>query len=117
MKNNYSLQTVSNMVFEIKQKIEFLLQKKSKINEKEIAYLQTRLTRLKEITQTIIQIQEQKRTQKYYFNDGMSHEEIAKVYKLKDGRYIKVCDASDEVVEFGIESCQEKLEFDFSKIW
>ena len=82
MKNNYSLQTVSNMVFEIKQKIEFLLQKKSKINEKEIAYLQTRLTRLKEITQTIIQIQEQKRTQKYYFNDGMSLEEIAKVFKI-----------------------------------
>jgi RNA polymerase primary sigma factor len=70
------------MVFEIKQQIELLLQKKLKINKKEIAYLQARLTRLKEITQTIIQIQEQKRTQKYYFNDGMSLEEIAKVFKI-----------------------------------
>jgi Uma2 family endonuclease len=59
-----------------------------------------------------------------YEQEGVSYyiivdpdEEIAKVYKLKDGRYIKVCDASDEVVEFGIESCQEKLEFDFYKIW
>ena len=82
MKNNYSLQTVSNMVFEIKQQIELLLQKKSKINEKEIAYLQARLTRLKEITQTIIQIQEQKRIQKYYFSGGMSLEEIAKVFNI-----------------------------------
>jgi Uma2 family endonuclease len=59
-----------------------------------------------------------------YEQEGVSYyiivdpdEELAKVYRLKDGRYIKVCDASDEVVEFSIESCKEKLEFDFSKIW
>lgn len=44
-------------------------------------------------------------------------EEIAKVYELKEGRYIKVCDASDEVVVFKIKECSQKLEFDFSKIW
>ncbi|MEA3331954.1 MAG: Uma2 family endonuclease [Campylobacterota bacterium] len=44
-------------------------------------------------------------------------EEIAKVYELKDGRYIKVCDASDEVVEFKVKECDEKMEFDFAKIW
>ncbi|MEA1920942.1 MAG: Uma2 family endonuclease [Campylobacterota bacterium] len=44
-------------------------------------------------------------------------EEIAKVYELKEGRYIKVCDASDEVVAFKIKECSQKLEFDFSKIW
>lgn len=44
-------------------------------------------------------------------------EEIAKVYELKDGRYIKVLDASDEKVEFKIKECDNSLEFDFSKIW
>ncbi|MEA3523724.1 MAG: Uma2 family endonuclease [Campylobacterota bacterium] len=59
-----------------------------------------------------------------YEQEGVSYyiivdpdEEIAKVYVLKDGRYIKVCDASDEVVTFSIEKCQEKLDFNFSKIW
>ena len=44
-------------------------------------------------------------------------EKIAKVYELKEGRYIKVCDASDESVIFDIKECNSKLEFDFSKIW
>ncbi|MEA1892509.1 MAG: Uma2 family endonuclease [Campylobacterota bacterium] len=44
-------------------------------------------------------------------------ENIAKVYVLKDGKYIKVCDASDEVVELNIKECDEKMSFDFSKIW
>ena len=44
-------------------------------------------------------------------------EEIAKVYELKDGSYIKVCDASDEIVEFKVKECDAKMEFDFSKIW
>lgn len=42
---------------------------------------------------------------------------IAKVYKLKDGKYIKVCDATDEIVEFDLKECKEIKEFDFSKIW
>lgn len=44
-------------------------------------------------------------------------EEMAKVYKLHDGRYIKVCDATDESVEFDIKECSKILTFDFSKIW
>jgi len=44
-------------------------------------------------------------------------DEIAKVYKLYNGSYMKVCDATDEKVEFELKECEEKLEFDFSKIW
>lgn len=44
-------------------------------------------------------------------------EEIAKVYELKNGRYIKVCDATDEIVVFDIKECETSFEFDFSKIW
>jgi len=44
-------------------------------------------------------------------------EEIAKVYELLNGRYVKVCDASDEVVEFKVKECAEKMLFDFAKIW
>ncbi len=44
-------------------------------------------------------------------------EEVAKVYELKEGRYIKMCDASDEIVKFNIKECNTPLEFDFSKIW
>jgi len=40
---------------------------------------------------------------------------IAKVYKLKDGRYIKMGDFSDEEIIFELPSCE--IEFDFSKIW
>ncbi|CAA6817751.1 MAG: Unknown protein [uncultured Sulfurovum sp.] len=42
-------------------------------------------------------------------------ESIAKVYMLKEGRYIKVCDAHEERVEFALEGCA--FGFDFSKIW
>lgn len=41
-------------------------------------------------------------------------EQIAKIYILKEGRYIKVCDTHDEVVHFDLEKCS--LAFDFSKI-
>lgn len=44
-------------------------------------------------------------------------EEIAKVYELKEGRYIKICDASDEVVVFELPECEKRVDFDFSKIW
>ena len=44
-------------------------------------------------------------------------EKIAKVYALREGRYIKVCDASDEVVEFNIKECNKIIHFDFAKIW
>ncbi|MBU1669180.1 Uma2 family endonuclease [bacterium] len=41
--------------------------------------------------------------------------QVAKVYKLKDGRYIKASDFSDEMYEFDMNKC--KIDFDFSKIW
>ena len=44
-------------------------------------------------------------------------EKIAKVYELKEGRYIKMLDASDESVMFAVEECSAELTFDFSKIW
>ncbi|MDQ7045067.1 MAG: Uma2 family endonuclease [Sulfurimonas sp.] len=61
---------------------------------------------------------------KLYEQEGVAYyiivdpvEEIAKVYELKEGKYIKVCDASDEKVEFTLKECDEKMLFDFSKIW
>jgi Uma2 family endonuclease len=42
-------------------------------------------------------------------------ESIAKVYKLHEGTYIKVCDASDESIEFTLDACD--FTFDFGKIW
>jgi len=59
-----------------------------------------------------------------YEQEGVSYyiivdptEEVAKVYKLHEGRYIKVIDASDETVEFQVKGCSSVMEFDFSKIW
>ena len=43
------------------------------------------------------------------------NDEISKVYYLKDGRYIKYCDAHSEEVAFELGDCI--FEFDFSKIW
>jgi len=34
-----------------------------------------------------------------------------------NGKYIKVCDASDEIVSFEIEQYDEKITFDFGLIW
>jgi len=53
---------------------------------------------------------------KFYFiinPDG----EVAKVYKLKEGRYIKVGDFSDEILNFSIDECNKNLSFNFNKIW
>jgi len=43
------------------------------------------------------------------------NENLAKVFKLHEGRYIKALDATDETFTFDIEKC--KIEFDFSRIW
>lgn len=40
---------------------------------------------------------------------------IAKVYRLKEGRYIKIADASDESINFELQECS--FVFDFGKIW
>lgn len=57
-----------------------------------------------------------------YEQEGVEHyvivdpdNRIAKVYLLRDGRYIKVTDANEETVEFDLGPC--KTAFDFSKIW
>ena len=42
-------------------------------------------------------------------------EEIAKVYRLQYGRYIKVCDADEDSVKFELKECS--FDFDFSEIW
>lgn len=42
-------------------------------------------------------------------------ETIAKIYHLHQGRYIKVCDAHAEQVQFDLPECH--FTFDFSKIW
>jgi len=43
------------------------------------------------------------------------NESIAKVYELKEGRYIKLCDAYEESVDFELKECT--FTFDFAKIW
>ncbi len=53
---------------------------------------------------------------KFYFIIN-PNESVAKVYELKDGRYIKAGDFSDEVFEFSIDKCDKKLSFNFSRIW
>jgi Uma2 family endonuclease len=45
------------------------------------------------------------------------NDEVAKVYHLKDGKYIKICDATDEIIEFDVDKCNKELKFNFSKIW
>ncbi len=57
-----------------------------------------------------------------YEKEGVSYyiivdpnESIAKVYELKDGRYIKLCDAYEDSVDFDLNECT--FTFDFAKIW
>ncbi len=57
-----------------------------------------------------------------YQDEGVSYyvivdpeDSVAKVYTLKDGRYMKVIDASDEVVDFMLKECD--ISIDFSKLW
>ena len=59
---------------------------------------------------------------KLYEREGVRHyvivdpnESIAKVYRLQDGRYIKVLDASKDNVEFDLGKC--RIQFEFTKIW
>jgi len=64
------------------------------------------------------------RTTKYnlYEAEGVQHyiivdpvDSIAKIYRLHNGKYIKVQDASDELIDFDLGNC--KFQFDFSKLW
>lgn len=44
-------------------------------------------------------------------------ENMAKVYRLHEGRYVKMADATDEKIEFELKECAKTIAFDFSKIW
>ncbi|WP_456379496.1 Uma2 family endonuclease [Thiolapillus sp.] len=57
-----------------------------------------------------------------YEKEGVRHyvivdpgEQLAKVYSLREGKYIKVVDATDERCDFDLGKC--RINFDFSKIW
>ena len=50
-----------------------------------------------------------------YYTIVYPKKKIAKLYKLKDGRYIKVNDFSTENYTFELDGCS--IDFDFSKIW
>ncbi len=59
---------------------------------------------------------------KLYEREGVRHyvivdpnENIAKIYSLLDGRYIKMLDASKDIVEFDLGKCI--ILFEFAKIW
>jgi Uma2 family endonuclease len=59
---------------------------------------------------------------KLYEQEGVRHyvivdpkESTAKVYRLQDGRYIKVLDAGKDSVEFDLGKCS--MVFEFAKIW
>ncbi len=59
---------------------------------------------------------------KLFEQEGVRHyvivdpeESIAKVYRLQDGRYIKVLDASRDNIEFDLGKCS--IQFEFAKIW
>jgi Uma2 family endonuclease len=58
----------------------------------------------------------EKEAVQYYIIVDPKHEN-AKVYHLKEGKYIKISDATDETIEFNITHCEQKLKFNFSKIW
>lgn len=62
---------------------------------------------------TKFKLYEQEGVQHYVIVDSV--ENIAKVYRLKDGRYIKLMDASKEVIEFNLGKCS--IQFEFAKIW
>ena len=64
------------------------------------------------------------RTTKYnlYEAEGVQYyvivdpaDSIAKIYTLHNGKYIKVQDASNELIDFDLGKC--KFQFDFSKLW
>lgn len=64
------------------------------------------------------------RTVKYhlYESEGVLYyiivdpvDSIAKIYKLNNGKYIKINDVSDESIGFDLGKC--KIQFDFSKLW
>lgn len=61
---------------------------------------------------------------KLYEDEGVKYyiivnpnDEVAKVYELKNNTYKKLCDATDETINFELDECDNTLNFNFSKIW
>jgi Uma2 family endonuclease len=59
---------------------------------------------------------------KLYEKEGVNYyiivfpdDSVAKVYELKNGKYQKLLDATDEKVDFIIKNCS--INFDFARIW
>lgn len=69
-------------------------------------------TALKDRT-TKFNLYEQEGVRYYVIVDA--RESVAKIYRLQDGRYIRVLDASKDKVEFDLGKCN--ILFDFAKIW
>ncbi|MBK1720209.1 hypothetical protein CKO27_21640 [Thiocystis violacea] len=62
---------------------------------------------------TKFQLYEQEGVRYYVIVDPDEH--IAKIHHLREGRYIQLMDASDEVVEFELGTCRTR--FEFATIW
>lgn len=62
---------------------------------------------------TKFKIYEQEGVRYYVIVDSKAS--IAKIYRLQEGCYIKMLDASREVIEFDIGQCL--IRFDFAKVW
>ncbi len=57
-----------------------------------------------------------------YQREGVSYycivdpdNDVAKIYHLHEGQYVKQIDATDEIVKFDLGKCE--IEFDFARIW
>jgi len=75
-----------------------------------------------EVTSPSTALKDEKVKFEIYEREGVAYyvlvypeEKVAKVYELKEGRYIKLGDFSDERAVFGLDRCE--IVFDFSKIW
>jgi Uma2 family endonuclease len=62
---------------------------------------------------TKFRLYQQEGVRYYCLVDPRNH--VAKIYRLKDGRYIKQADASNESYDFDLEKC--RVAINFSKIW
>lgn len=87
-----------------------------------VAYLSKAPTLIFEITSESTAQKDRTTKFKLYEQEGVLYyvivdpkENIAKIYRLQEGRYIKILDASKETVEFDLGKCI--VRFDFAKIW
>ena len=53
----------------------------------------------------------------YYYIIINPSDQVAKIYHLQNGKYVKLKDTHDESICFTLKSCNKELSFDFSKVW